>query len=158
LISFVFPAIPPTLVVAPVRGLADIQRGNSVVGISDWRMIMLKLLASTVLAGSLGLATAQPASACGGGLFGCKTKCAPAPAATCAAPATEPTAPAATPATPDTAPTPPATAQNGRIQYRSYSYDAAAAPAYRAHAAPTYSRPYDWRQYQFRADRKMRGL
>jgi len=119
---------------------------------------MLKLIASTVLAGSLGLATAQPASACGGGLFGCKTKCGPAPAATCAAPAAEPAAPAAAPAAPDTAPTPPATAQNGRIQYRSYSYDAAAAPVYRAPAARTYSRPHDWREYQFRADRKMHGL
>jgi hypothetical protein len=49
----------------------------------------------------------------------------------------------------------PATAQNSRNTFRSYSYDPA--PAYRAPVTPSYGRQ-NWQQYQFRADRKMRGL
>lgn len=118
---------------------------------------MLKLIASTVLASSFALTATPHASACEGGL-GCKKKsCAPAPAAACeAAPAVQPAAPAATP---DTPPAPPATAQNGRTQYRSYSYEPAPAyPAYRAPAARSYKSPNNWQQYQFRADHKLRGL
>jgi len=117
---------------------------------------MLKLITSAIVAGSFALTGAQHASACGGGVCGGRRACAPAPAPACDAQPAAPAAPAASPETPDMPPTPPSTAQGAPRQYRSYSYDAA--PAYRAPAARSYNRPNSWQQYQFRADRKMRGL
>jgi hypothetical protein len=117
---------------------------------------MLKFISSAVVAGLFAFTNTQDASACGGGRCGGRKSC--APAAACDAQSAVPAAPSAMPDMPgmDMPPAPPATAQNGRSQYRSYSYDTA--PASRAPATRSYSRQNSSQYNQFRADRKMRGL
>jgi hypothetical protein len=117
---------------------------------------MLKFITSAVVAGSFALTSAQTASASGGGLCRKKT-CAPAPAAACD---TQPAAPATPAAMPDMpgmteVPPAPATAQNGRTQYRSYSYGTA--PVYQAPVTRSYGRTDARQQNPFRADHKIRG-
>jgi hypothetical protein len=119
-------------------------------------IIMLNFITSALVAGSFALTTTQDASACGGGRCGGRRTCAPAPA--CDAQPAAPAAPSATPDMPgmDMPPAPPATAQNGRSQYRSYSYEPS--PASQSPAMRSYSRQNSSHYNQFRADRKMRGL
>jgi hypothetical protein len=116
---------------------------------------MLKFITSAVFAGSFALTSAQNASA-GSGLC-CQKACAPTPAAACDVQPAAPAAPAAMPDMPGMTEAPPAptTAQNGRTQYRSYSYGTA--PAYRAPVTGPYGRTDARQQNQFRADHKMRG-
>lgn len=117
---------------------------------------MLKFIASTVVAGSFALSACHNAAACGGSHCGCRKTCAPAPAAACdALPATA-TGPSAMLDMPDMPPTPPATAQNGRSQYRSYSYDPA--PTFQAPATRSRSRTYSKQHDQYNAGRKIRGF
>ena len=109
---------------------------------------MLKFITSAVVASSFALTASQEVFAGG------DRSCAPAPARQVQRAA--PAVPSAVPGTPQKAPTPPATAQNTRSQYRSYSYDRA--PIYRAPAVRSYRSQNNWQEYQFRADRKLRGL
>lgn len=119
---------------------------------------MLKFITSALVAGSFAFTSTQEASACGGGRCGGRRACAPAPAAACDAQPAAPGAPSAMPDMPgmDMPPAPPSTAQNGRSQYRSYSYEPS--PASRAPVTRSYSNQNSSQYNQFRADRKMRGL